>query len=191
MNKSIQLLILSLLVLSFSCTPKEEPASDEDYYIKFKANGKEINYKATIATPLILFFDSNGPIHQGAILVLGPGSDGTKNAISINLRNETAFQSGISYEMQDGITYQSAQLARINFSWFDENGDIYNAVILKSAVPNLNIVEDASLRFNDLSANVSQGTFNAILIGPNTNSVRGNTEVRITEGDFKLPVVRN
>lgn len=191
MKKSIQLLILSFVILGFSCTSKEDSNPDEEYFIKFRVNGKEIRYKATIATPLILFFDSNGPIHQGAILVLGPGSDGTKNAISINLRNETEFQSGISYEMQNGITYQTAQLARINFSWFDENGDIYNAVILKSAVPNLNIVEDASLRFNVLSANVSQGTFSAILIGPVTNTGRGNTEMRITEGEFKLPVVRN
>ncbi|MDP2043276.1 MAG: hypothetical protein Q8S14_18200 [Algoriphagus sp.] len=61
-------------------------------------------------------FDSNGPVHNAILQVLGPGSTCTSNFIQFNLWNEKTFELHVDYQMQQAISYLVVGIAQINFT---------------------------------------------------------------------------
>lgn len=188
-------LLFLLIVLApgfffLSCGSKgEDPQPEIEGYIRFKVDGVQKEFK-TGQTDLMSFsFDSNGPVYSAIAQVLGPGSTGTSNFIQINLRNESLFETEVSYEMQDAILYQGVPLVRILFTYSDEEGQIFNAVLLDNNSPFLEVKNDATLRFNKITEDWVEGTFSALLIGPVTNLSVGDQERVISEGQFKMKLI--
>ncbi|MFC4870618.1 hypothetical protein [Negadavirga shengliensis] len=185
----LSLTVFVALLHLFSCGETELKPTEE-YYIKFKVNGEQKEYNTDALNPVTFTFDQNGPVYQAILQVLGPGSDGKKNFINIITRNETVFEVNKSYRMHEAISYQNASLARIIFTWADENGDLYNAVLLKGAFPTLEIKDEGQLMFSGISQDMVTGSFTANIIGPvSPTTGRGNTELSITEGEFKLKLI--
>lgn len=56
---------------------------------------------------------------SSTITGLAQGSDGTKDFINIQMRNETLVQPSQTYQLQQGIMVNSVQMSRMIFSYFD------------------------------------------------------------------------
>lgn len=184
MNKPYLLIVFCIVLFwSGGCSNNAEVTPSQEYFIKFKVDGVQKEYRTTITHPFIFSYDQNGPIFNATILVLGQGSTGTSNFINIITRNEEAFQSGKDYLMQDPILYQSVNLARMAVTWADENGNIYNAVLLQSGYPGLTVNDDAQIRLTNVTDDFVEGEFSAKLFGPDDRAENGKV---VTEGSFKL-----
>jgi hypothetical protein len=188
MNKPYLLIVFCIVLFwSGGCSNNAEVTPSQEYFIKFKVDGVQKTYSHSFIAPFIFHYDQNGPIFNATILVLDEGSPGTSNFINIITRNEEAFEAGKDYLMQDAILYKSVKLPRISFTWADENGNIYNAVLLQSAYPGLTVNDDAQIRLTTITDDFVEGTFSARLFGSaDTLPERLEKEVLITEGSFKL-----
>jgi hypothetical protein len=113
----------------------------------------------------------------------------TGNFVQFNVWNEKIFETNVDYQMQQSVSYRGAAIARINFTYSDEQGQLYNAVLLKQNLPNIVVKNDATVRFTKISKDWAEGTFSAILIGPVTTSGVGNQERIISEGQFSIKLV--
>lgn len=182
MKKLIYLLLL--LGVFSACSSDDNEPKDDDYYIRFKIDGNQVHYDAPLF-PITLYFDAESSHHVAAALVPKPGSDGTKDFISFFVWNESDFTTGVTYQMQQPITYNGFSLPRIHLTWADSEGTVFNAVLLKSQYPNLTITNDAQVRFTEIEQDVVKGTFSGIIIGtaPGTPN---NPEIQVTEGEFRL-----
>lgn len=183
------ILILSGLLL-FACgNSTEDPQPMGEGFIRFKVNGVQKEFKTNPVTPMSFSFDSNGQVHNAILQVLGPGSTGTGNFIQFNVWNEKTFETNLDYQMQQAISYRGAAIARINFTYADEQGQVFNAVLLKQNLPSMVVKNDATVRFTKITKDWVEGTFTAILIGPVTTSGVGNQERIISEGQFSIKLV--
>jgi hypothetical protein len=183
MNKSYLLIFICVSFFFSGGCNKSEVTPSAEYFIKFKVDGVQKEYTTGIMHPIIFSYDQNGPIFNATILVLGQGSSGTNNFINIITRNEEAFQTGKDYMMQDAILYQSVNLARMAFTWADENGNIFNAVLLQSGHQGIIINDDAQIRLTNITDDFVEGVFSAKLFGP---ADRSENAKLVTEGSFKL-----
>ncbi|GMQ30583.1 hypothetical protein [Algoriphagus confluentis] len=177
------------LMLLLSCGKEEDPIPQTQGNLKFKVDGKWIEYAA--GNQLMGFaLDPSGPMYLATASILGNPVDGTKNFLSISVRNESNFQTGIDYQMQDLITYKGAPMVRILLTYSDEIGQLYNAVLVQQTIPGLKVTDDATLRFTKIDSKWVEGTFSGVLLGPISSLTgRGNTELLITEGQFSLPML--
>lgn len=164
----------------------EDPQPGQEGFIRFKVDGVQKEYKTVPGNAASFSFDSNGPVYNTIIQVLGPGSTGTSNFIQITVRNEKMFETNLDYNLQDAIPYKSVPLSRINFTYSNEQGQIFNAFLLDIQSPFLVVRDEAKLRFSKITNELVEGTFSAILIGPVTNQSRGNQEMIISEGQFSM-----
>ncbi|MDP2041705.1 hypothetical protein [Algoriphagus sp.] len=177
-------------ILLLSCGSKtEDPKPIAEGFIRFKVNGVQKEFKTNPVTPMSFSFDSNGPVHNAILQVLGPGSTGTSNFIQFNVWNEKTFELNVDYQMQQAIAYRGVGIARINFTYADEQGQVFNAVLLKQNLPSIVVKNDATVRFTKITKDWAEGTFTAILIGPVTTSGIGNQERIISEGQFSIKLV--
>lgn len=178
------------MFLCYSCDNSSEiPQPVAEGFIRFKVDGVQKEFKTNPVSPMSFSFDSNGSVHNAILQVLGPGSNGTSNFIQFNVRNESAFAANVEYQMQNAIAYQGVGLARINFTYADEQGQIFNAVLLKQSLPGIVVKNDATVRFTKITNDWVEGTFSAILIGPVTTTGVGNQERIISAGQFGIQLV--
>lgn len=188
MKNLILFSFFSLLLLA-SCSKSEDPTPGEDFYIKFKVNGTQIEYKGSASTPITIAHTP--PTYLFTATLIGPGSDGTKDFITVSGVHETEFAAGVTYNLQDGTQVGAVKIAKLNLTYSDINGNIYNAVILQSNVPSLVIKDQATWRFNNLDGQVTTGVFNGLIIGPvSTTTGRGTDELTISDGEFRLPFMK-
>ncbi|KPQ12972.1 MAG: hypothetical protein HLUCCX10_14485 [Algoriphagus marincola HL-49] len=188
-----KILILSVLVFGIlSCVGSEDnPQDTNQAYFRFKINGtlKEFEVRNS---PMTFSFNSDGSVYLAGFMILDDPTDGTKNFISGFVRNETLFQVNETLEMQDPILFQNIPMVRIQLTYSDEAGELYNAVLFQKELPGLLITDDATFRFTEISQNWVKGEFTANLLGPVfVSSGRGDTELRITEGEFSMPLFRS
>jgi hypothetical protein len=191
MQKLLQfwfLILIGLYIVSCGGS-SEDPQPTAEGFIRFKVNGVQKEFKTNPITPMSFSFDSNGPVYNAILQVLGPGSTGTGNFVQFNVWNEKIFETNVDYQMQQSVSYRGAAIARINFTYSDEQGQLYNAVLLKQNLPNIVVKNDATVRFTKISKDWAEGTFSAILIGPVTTSGVGNQERIISEGQFSIKLV--
>lgn len=190
MKKLLFLLIVLVPGFFFSCGSEgEDPLPEVEGYIRFKVDGVQKEFKTRHIDLMSFSFDSNGPVYNAIAQVLGPGSTGTSNFVQFTLRSESLFETNVPYEMQDPISYQNIPLARILFTYSDEQGQVYNAVLLDRNSPFLVVKDDATFRFTKITDDWAEGTFSALLTGPVTNLSVGDQELVISEGQFKMRLI--
>lgn len=189
----IKPIVLSLLIVSlFSCREtEEEPQNSDQAFLSFKVNGELKEFEAT-NSPMGFSFDPDGPFYLANFSVLANPTDGSKNFISGFLRNETLFETNEILEMQNPILFQGIPMVRIQLTYSNEAGELYNAVLFQEDFPTLLATDDARFQFTEITENWVKGEFSGNLLGPVfvTNG-RGDTELRITEGKFSIPLLRN
>ena len=186
---SFSLLLISVFLVLSCGSSNEDPQPIAEGFIRFKVDGIQKEFKVNSLTPMSFSFDSNGPVHNAILQVLGPGSTGTSNFIQFNIRNESPFQTNVDYEMQNPILYQGALLPRTQFTYSDEQGQLFNAVLLDKNSPFLVVKDDAKFRFTKITEDWVEGTFTALLTGPVTNLSVGNQELIISEGQFSIKLL--
>ncbi|MFC3417546.1 hypothetical protein [Algoriphagus hitonicola] len=176
----------------FSCSgSEEEPRDSNQAFLSFKVNG-ELKEFEVANSPMGFSFNSEGPVYLATFMVLANPVDGTKNFISGFLRNETLFEPNEILEMQNPIFYQGIPMVRIQLTYSNEAGELYNAVLFQEDFPALLATDDARFRFTEISDNWVKGEFNGILVGPVFETTgRGDTELRVTEGKFSMPLFRS
>ncbi|GAB3217976.1 hypothetical protein J0A67_01700 [Algoriphagus aestuariicola] len=191
--KYLPIWILILTVFAACGDGGEEPQPQSEYFFRFKVNGMQKEFRANLQTQgMAMTYDTSGEVYMATAIILGDGSDGTKNFVSMTVLNEEPFDTGMSYEMQDAIAYSGVPLVRIQFTYADEDGDLYNAVLFQRNDLSMKITDDASVRFSSLSQNLVEGTFSATVLGPvSTPLGRANEEIKITDGQFKLVLYRS
>ncbi|WP_111670551.1 hypothetical protein [Algoriphagus litoralis] len=191
MKKSLVVLSLLLGVVVFTgcSSDAEDQPSVQEGYIRFKSDGVSREFIPGPFDRMGFSFDANGSIFNAGVQVLGPGSTGTSNFIQFTIRNESPFAEGVDYDMQDAILYQGVPVTRILFTYSDEEGQLYNAVLLEENFPLLVVKDNAIFRFTSITDEWVEGTFSALLTGPVTNLSVGNQERRLTEGQFRMKLL--
>ena len=191
MKRSLVVLSLLLAVIVFTgcSSDAEDQPSVQEGYIRFKSDGVAREFIPGPFDRMGFSFDSNGSIFNASVQVLGPGSTGTSNFIQFTIRNESPFAEGVDYDMQDAILYQGVPVTRILFTYSDEEGQLYNAVLLEENFPLLVVKDNAIFRFTSITDEWVEGTFSALLTGPVTNLSVGNQERRLTEGQFRMKLL--
>ena len=184
----IPALLLLVAMLFAACSSSEDELPKNEYFVSFDVDGTSIKYEDSGFFPLIFSRDDNAGFYSATLVVPQEIGDGTSNFVHIIVHDEAVFQEGITYQMQDGISYQGgAMLARINFTWANEAGEIYNAVLLSSNYPMLDVGDDAAFTFTRISSDEVEGTFSATIFGPVLATAPGrNIQKKITNGKFKL-----
>ncbi|MCC5937922.1 MAG: hypothetical protein JJU34_11635 [Lunatimonas sp.] len=175
---------VAIVLCCFACSQNEQSPQEGDFYIRFKVDGQFYEYEVS-SHPAVFFYDANLSMYHGSVLVPRPGSDGTKDFIQIIVRNESEIKVGETYHMQDAILANSVPLPRINLTWANPEGLVYNAVLLKSSYPGLSIANDAQVKYTEIGPQIIRGEFSGIVIGPNLAS-SSNPQLHITDGEFKL-----
>ncbi len=191
MKTSALFLLLSLLALA-SCSPtSDDPHPQAEGFVRFKVDGVQKEFKVT-NTPMGLTLDDNVPVYVVSAVGLSPRSDGIKNFLNMALRNETLFQSGVEYQMQNPINYKGVPMVRILLTYANESGQIFNATLFQQAIPGIKVTDDARWKFTKITDNWVEGTFEGVLLGPfSPTSGRGNTELIITEGQFSMALLKS
>lgn len=178
-------------VILCSCSQEEDSAPQSQSFLKFKAGGKLVEYSGS-NQPMGFSLDASGPMYLATAIILGTPGDGTKNFLSITVRNETTFQLGKEYQMQQAFQYKGANLVRILLTYSDASGQVFNAVLFQQNIPGMKVTDDAQLKFTKITSDWVEGTFSGVLLGPVSSLTgRGNTELVITEGQFSLPLINN
>jgi hypothetical protein len=190
MNRSYFYLgLLFLLMVASSCSSKEdEPQPLSESYVRFKVNGEQKEFKLT-NQPMGFSFDAGGPVYNAIAVLNGNVADGTKNFVSFTVRNEAPFEAGKDYQMQDPIKYKGLDMVRILFTYSDEEGNVYNAVLFQQTIAGIQVTDDARVRFTKITDNWVEGSFDAVIMGPVTSTGMRNTELKVSDGVFSLPLI--
>lgn len=184
--------MLATLFLLGSCSNSETPAPAGDYFMKFKINGEWVEYRVMDYHAVVFSYDANGGIYSSLIQALGEGSTGTNNFFSITLWSEAVFEEK-TYQLQEGVrAYENSFLPSLIFTRSDLLGNMYNAALLQQNYPTISVPDNGSLTLTHIGTDLIEGTFEAILFGPITPSTgRGDTELRVTEGSFRMKLIVN
>jgi hypothetical protein len=177
-----------LLALSSCGSNDEDPEPLPDSFVRFKVDGLQKEFKLS-SQPMGFSFDAGGPVYNAIAVMNGNPADGTKNFVSISVRNEAPFEAGKDYVMQTPISYGGVDMVRVLFTYSDEQGNVYNAVLFQQTIAGVQIKDDAKVRFTKITDNWVEGSFDAVTMGPVTSTGLRTTELRITDGVFSLPLI--
>lgn len=185
------LAVLLFVLLGCGSDGGDDLNPSTDKFFKFKLDGVQVEYPMTDLLPMTFTYDDNGKVFSAVFQALGNGSNGTADFVNVFLRSETKFQTGVDYELQDGVSYNGISIASINFTYADKEGQVFNAVLLQSSLPSLVIKDTATIRFTKISDSEVEGIFSAKVYGPVLTSGRGDTEKVISDGQFKMKLLDN
>lgn len=181
------LLWLTVLTMTACVTDGEEsPVREDEYYLKFKVGGVEKKFTALPNSMVSFFYLEDAKMFGGQISGINNIQEPARNFVTIQLFNETAYQPHLSYQQQDPVTVDLISRVRIIFTYADENGRVYNAALLKAQHPNLDIKDEAEVRFTELAPAYVKGTFSARVGEVNFTVLSNREELLITEGEFYL-----
>ena len=190
-NRHLLFLIVGLALTLHSCSSGEDPQPESDWYVKFQANGTAVAYSIdSPIQPMGFSLDQSTDLYLASTIILGEGSDGTRDFFNIYLWNNEPFVVGQSYEMQDLVSINGAPSVRIHMNYADSEGNLYNAILRQREIAGMKITDDASLRFTAITPEYVEGVFTGNLLGPMSNVTgRGDEELVISSGIFRLPLV--
>lgn len=181
--------LLFLLMVASSCGSKDDaPQPLSEAYVRFKVNGTQKEFKLS-NQPMGFSFDAGGPVYNAVAVLNGDVSDGTKNFVSFTVRNETPFEVGKDYQMQNPIKYKGLDMVRILFTYSDEEGNVYNAALFQQTIPGVKTSDDARVKFTRITDDRVEGNFDAVVLGPVSPTGARDIELKVTEGEFSLPLM--
>ncbi|HLT06065.1 MAG TPA: hypothetical protein VK014_00995 [Cyclobacteriaceae bacterium] len=183
----LMLCVSPFLIIGCTGEEDEEPTREGEYFLKFKANGIEKRYEALPNSNASFFYLPDYKIYGGAIMGVKNIQQATKDVVSIQLFNETTYETNKTYQLQDAVSVDLFTRSRIIFTYMDENGKSYNAALLRQNYPTLTIKDEAEVRFDELASNYVRGTFSALVLETDATNRLVREELVITDGEFYLP----
>ncbi len=154
------IILLAVLMLTFSSCGKDDNNHSGIYFFKFKANGVQFNYNSQLL--LTAHFNQSGNQHLGTI----SGANDAMSNISLQLYDD----SPITTKSYSGFTVESGVTKGVIIGHLDPNtGLIYGS-------GGANVI--ASITISEMNTNSVKGNFSGIL----KNS--GNSDITITDGEF-------
>lgn len=183
--------VLLLGLMGCGSEGDDNPPPANAGFFKFKLDGVQQEFPVNDLLPMTFTYDAGGPVYNAVFQVLGEGSDGNSDFVNVLLRSETKFETGVDYQLQNGVPYKGIALARINFTYSDKSGQVFNAVLLQSSLTPLIINDSATIRFSKITETEAEGVFSAKVIGPVLPTGRGTVEKIVSEGQFKMRLLDN
>ena len=176
--------ILAVLLMA-GCSKKkgDDPAAADDYYLRFKADGVQREYRQT--TNAQFYYDAdNKTYHCNLVATLTFGAT-TKDIFTLFLVNKTAFTTGVTYQLSNGIDMEEtgAVMPQVVISVLDPQGKPYTAQFLP--VTGLQFDDKAEVRFSEITDKYVKGTFSGLAFG----ALPERKEMKIEEGSFYLSVL--
>ncbi len=176
-NRAVVIIFVTLLFIS--CSKSDNKEGNGDFYFRFKANGTQVDYSATINQayyPGTTSVNTTTPSVPGFSAVISATKDISQtlhDAISVVMTGPTEFTTGIDY-----TTASNSGLTLMHFGYYDNSGKLF--VMANS----MNLVDNpgnASVRYRVINDEVIQGEFTAKVYDHTVSS-----NVQITEGEFRV-----
>ncbi|QEH42992.1 hypothetical protein [Chitinophaga sp. XS-30] len=178
------LLLLSMVLLAGCSKKSDNPAAPGTYYLRFKADGVQKEYKAhTLAQ---LYYDpENLSYHCNMTSSLKTAELG-KDALSLFLLSKTAYKTGERYHLRNEIEMPktNAIMPQVMISMFTESGKPYTAQFLP--VTGLQFDDAAEVKFTEITDKYVRGTFSGLAF----SMLPERAELKVTDGEFYLAVYK-
>ena len=192
-------LLLSIMAISamgiFSASKKDKGGDaipkDSGLYIRFKVNGVAKEYKTAIPNNRVTYFYL-GQFETYHATIFGIARQGdaqqlpVKNMINISVRSKESIKANVKYDLQTAVPAAGAKFTSIEFTYADETGELFNAVLLAENYPLLDIRDAATVTFSETGGDFSKGTFDGKIFHTQNRAAA----LTITDGEFYLPVYR-
>lgn len=182
------ILMMYLVVLLAGCKKDNGGnAEGDEYYIRFKANGVQKEYKPKIPNNRVsyLYLDEyqiyNATI-TGLLNLEGAQVQPIKNFMNIVVRSKEKIKVNNPYLMQTAVPYNGIKFSAIELTYADEAGKTFGALLLKENYPLLEIKDDATVNFDLIRSDATKGRFSGRAF-----NVIDKSEMLITDGEFYLP----
>lgn len=166
------------MVMTYSCKKNNDDlGSGEGYYIRFKINGTQTEYKAQVEGT----FDKVTALqHNTSLAGLKEALVATKNNMTLLLATENETQPGVTYTSyatgRSGL--QKAKL--VNLVYIDETGKSYLSWMeeFAPALPS-GTETNATIKITEATANYIKGNFSGVLYNKDYTA-----KLNITDGEF-------
>ncbi len=174
--KKAHLFSLAILLLSATlftaCKKSSSGSSSTTYFVKFKLDGVQKEYKG-IPNFTTVTLPSSPVIYSLAVQASLATSVALKDHIAINANDIATIATGKTYKNQDaGGTIQAVLM------YYDNAGNAYSSVMV-----NPESINDAVITFSEVTSTYVSGTFTGKVAAVSG----GTTTYTITEGSFKVP----
>ncbi|GEP98178.1 hypothetical protein CCY01nite_44380 [Chitinophaga cymbidii] len=171
-----------LLVAGCSKKKGDDPASADGYYLRFKADGVQREYKQT--TTAHIYYDADNLTYHCNLAATLTFAGTTKDLMTLFLVNKTAFTTGVTYRLSNGIDMEEtgAVMPQVMISLLDPQGKPYTAQFLP--VTGLQFDDKAEVRFSEITDKYVKGTFSGLAFGV----LPERKEMKIEEGSFYLSI---
>jgi hypothetical protein len=179
---------LVLIVLAFAGCNKSS-SEDGEYYVKFKVNGQQVEYRKQIMNNNVLLINAGADgFYYATITGMLDTHDGASsflnNFIQISVKDTVAVRQGFVYNLHDGVTNNGFNHPRIILTYTDDGGTTYTASMLRSSYPNINILNETQVVFSEINGSHAKGTFTATALKSGSLT----ETIAITDGEFYLKV---
>jgi hypothetical protein len=174
-----------ILLLCNSCsTDSEDPdgqdSDDKVYYIKFKYNGVQKDYRMNT---LAQFYYDNNNLSYRCNLTGGLKANNAADAFTLFVVNKEALTTNKKYQMKNGIEMQNGGvMPQVIAVFLNENGKGYTAQFLSTDF--LAFDDEAEMMFTEITDKYTKGTFTARVF----TSAPDREELLITDGEFRLAI---
>lgn len=174
----LHLLVPGMLIMASSC--KKDNGSDDSgsgYYMRFKINGTQVEYKGQIEGT----FDKVTALqHNTSLAGLKDALVATKNNMTLLLATENETQTGLTYASYATGTSGMQKAKLVNLVYIDENGKSYLSWMeeFAPALP-AGTETTATIKITEATANYIKGIFSGVLYNEGYT-----TKLNITDGEF-------
>lgn len=184
-----KILGLILIVLAFAGC-KKSSSEDDEYYVKFKVDGQQVEYRKQIMNNHVLLINAGEDgFYYATITGMLDAHDGTSsflnNFIQISVRDTVPVRQGFVYNIHNGVTSNGFNHPRIIFTYSNDAGTAYTANIMRSSYPDIEVLNEAQVVFSEITASHAKGTFTATALKPGSLT----EAIAVTEGEFYLKVL--
>jgi hypothetical protein len=174
--------LLSIVVVMNSCTKTDDKVDSNNYYMRFKANGVQKEYKANAAGRF------NKPLGGATEYVSTLGGtkaqfEATKSNLTIALTTVGTNSLNLIYTNYSTTAAGTKKPKLLQFAYFDENGKFYMSYAedMTFALPAGSPI-NSRLIVTEASSSIIKGTFTCILYSQDFS------KVEVTDGEFYLEV---
>lgn len=180
--------VLFMIAVLTGCKKDENSEQDGgEYYIRFKINGVQKEYKAQIPNNSVSYFYLDQfEFYNATITGLNNLEDAAqqpvKNMINISVRSKEEIKPNINYQLQNPVVSGGFKYSSIELVYADETGATFGALLLAENYPGVDVRDEVTLTFDQTEGGISKGRFSGKAFG-----TVNKTEIAITDGEFYLP----